>query len=75
VAIAEEATAPALPAHPHWALTLLLGILLAIFASPAVAFAADFLDPSLRTPDQLSDDLLIPVLAALPKERRNTYVS
>jgi uncharacterized protein involved in exopolysaccharide biosynthesis len=75
VAIAEEATAPALPAHPHWALTLLLGILLAIFASPAVAFAADFLDPSLRTPDQLSDDLLIPVLAALPKERRSTYVS
>jgi uncharacterized protein involved in exopolysaccharide biosynthesis len=75
VAIAEEATAPALPAHPHWALTLLLGILLAIFASPAVAFAVDFLDPSLRTPDQLSDDLLIPVLAALPKERRNTYVS
>jgi uncharacterized protein involved in exopolysaccharide biosynthesis len=75
VAIAEEATAPTLPAHPHWALTLLLGILLACFASPAVAFAADFLDPSLRTPDQLSDDLLIPVLAALPKGRRNTYVS
>jgi len=67
VAIAEAATAPALPAHPHWALTLLSGILLACFASPGLAFAVDFLDPSLRTPNELQDALGIPVLAAFPK--------
>jgi uncharacterized protein involved in exopolysaccharide biosynthesis len=75
VAIAEAATVPALPAHPHWALTLLLGILLAALISLGTAFAVDFFDPSLRTPDELRDVLQIPVLAALPKERGQRYVS
>ena len=75
VAIAEAATVPALPAHPHWALTLLLGILLACLVSPGVAFAVDYFDPSLRTPDELRDVLQIPVLAALPKEKGTRYVS
>jgi uncharacterized protein involved in exopolysaccharide biosynthesis len=67
VAIAEAATVPALPAHPHWALTLLLATLLACLVSPGLAFAADYFDPSLRTPDELRETLRIPVLAALPK--------
>ncbi len=76
VAIAEAPTVPALPAHPHWALTLLLGILLACFVSPAIALAVDYFDPSLRTPDEIRDDLQIPVLTALPKEKgRTSYVS
>src|SRR3984893_16053486 len=52
VAIAEAATVPALPAHPHWALTLLLGMLLACFVSPGVAFVVDYFDPSLRAADE-----------------------
>jgi len=75
VAIAEAATVPALPAHPHLALTLLLGMLLACLVSPGVAFAVDYFDPSLRTPDELRDVLQIPVLAALPKEKGKRYVS
>jgi uncharacterized protein involved in exopolysaccharide biosynthesis len=75
VAIAEAATVPALPAHPHWALTLLLGTLLACLVSPGVAFVVDYFDPSLRTPDELRDVLQVPVLAALPKEKENNYVS
>ncbi len=75
VAIAEAATVPALPAHPHWALTLLLGILLACLVSPGVAYAVDYFDPSLRTPDELRDVLQIPVLAALSKEKGKRYVS
>jgi uncharacterized protein involved in exopolysaccharide biosynthesis len=75
VAIAEAATVPALPAHPHMALTLLLGTLLACFVSLGVAFAVDYFDPSLRTPDELRDVLQIPVLAALPKEKGRRYAS
>jgi uncharacterized protein involved in exopolysaccharide biosynthesis len=75
VAIAEAATVPALPAHPHRALTLLLGVLLACLVSPGVAFAADYFDPSLRTPDAVRDVLQIPVLAALPVEKGKRYVS
>jgi capsular polysaccharide biosynthesis protein len=66
---------PALPARPHWALTLLFGTLLACLVSPGVAFAVDHFDPSLRTPDELRDVLQIPVLAALPKEKGNRNVS
>lgn len=75
VAIAEAATVPALPAHPHWAMTLLLGILLACLVSQGVAFAVDYFDPSVRSPDELRDVLQIPVLAALPKEKGKRYVS
>jgi uncharacterized protein involved in exopolysaccharide biosynthesis len=75
VAIAEAATVPALPAHPHWALTLLLGMLLACFVSPGVAFVVDYFDPLLRTPDEIRDHLQIPVLAALPKEKGRIHVS
>ena len=75
VAIAEAATVPALPTRPHWALTLLAGLLLACLVSPGVAFVADYFDPSLRTPDEVRDVLQIPVLAALPKERGNRHVS
>ena len=75
VAIAEEATVPAIPAHPHWMLTLLLGTLLAGLVSPGVAFAVDYFDPSLRTPDELRDVLQIPVLAAFPIEKGRRYVS
>ena len=75
VAIAEAATVPALPSRPHWALTLLLGTLLACLISPGVAFVVDYFDPSLRTPDELRDVLQIPVLAALPKEEGQRYVS
>jgi uncharacterized protein involved in exopolysaccharide biosynthesis len=75
VAIAEAPTVPALPAHFHWALTLLLGFVLACLVSPVVAFTVDYFDPSLRTPDELRDVLQIPVLAALPKETGRRYVS
>jgi uncharacterized protein involved in exopolysaccharide biosynthesis len=75
VAIAEAATVPALPQHPHWILTLLLGILLACLVSPGVALVVDRFDPSLRTPDDLRNILEVPVLAALPKESQSTHVS
>jgi uncharacterized protein involved in exopolysaccharide biosynthesis len=75
VAIAEAATVPALPARPHLALTLLFGTLLACLVSPGVAFVADYLDPSLRTPDELRNVLQIPVLATLPREKGIRHVS
>jgi uncharacterized protein involved in exopolysaccharide biosynthesis len=75
VAIAEAATVPALPVHPHWALTLLLGTMLAGFIAPGTAFVVDYFDASLRTPDELRDVLQIPVLAVLPIEEGKRYVS
>jgi uncharacterized protein involved in exopolysaccharide biosynthesis len=75
VAVAEAATVPALPAHSHWALTLLLGMILAGLTSTGLAFAVDYLDPSVRTPDELRAMLGCQVLAVLPKEEMRAYVS
>ena len=67
VAIAEAATVPALPTHSPWLLTLFFGTLFSAIVSPGLAFAVDYFDPSLRTPDEIRNIVGIPVLAALPK--------
>jgi capsular polysaccharide biosynthesis protein len=45
---------------------LLLGVFLAVGLSVASAFAADHLDPSFRTPEEVNGILQLPVLAAIP---------
>jgi uncharacterized protein involved in exopolysaccharide biosynthesis len=67
VAIAEAATVPALPSSPKWSLTLILGFLLALMTTVGLAFTADYLDPSFRTPDEVERYLDVPVLASIPK--------
>lgn len=69
VTMAESPTVPVLPTRSPW-VTLFLGGLLASFFSVALAYAADYLDPSFRTPQDLLDTLNIPVLAAVPREAR-----
>ena len=50
-------------------------ILLALLLSPGLAFAVDYFDQSLRTPDEVREVLQIPVLAALPEGNGNRHVS
>jgi polysaccharide biosynthesis protein PslE len=69
VAIAEPASVPVLPARSLLS-SWLLSVLLAGCGSVMIAFAADFLDPSFRTPEEVSDMLNLPVLASIPKLRR-----
>lgn len=70
VVIAEAATVPALPANSAW-LVVLVGGLLASFVSAGLAFAAEYLDPSFHTPDEVKESLNVPVFAAIPKEDRH----
>jgi uncharacterized protein involved in exopolysaccharide biosynthesis len=67
VTIAEQPTAPALPAHSRAALAL-LGFLFAGAMSTGIAFTADYLDPAFRTPDEVIAYLGSPVLASLPRQ-------
>jgi uncharacterized protein involved in exopolysaccharide biosynthesis len=67
VAIAEAATVPALPSSPSWLLTLLEGSLLATLVGLGSAFAADYLDPTIRTPDELEQVVHVAVLSAMPE--------
>lgn len=66
VAVAEAPTAPALPATSPWMFALLGGILSAV-VSLVLAFAAEYFDTSLRTPDQVTELLEAPVFASIPK--------
>ena len=66
VAIAEAATVPALPSSPSWLLTLLEGSLLATLVGLGSAFAAEYLDPTIRTPEELEQVVNVPVLSAMP---------
>jgi len=65
VTLAQEPRVPALPAWPIWAATC-LSFAAAFVFSTGTAFAADYLDPSFRTPDEVARVLGAPVLVALP---------
>lgn len=66
VAIAEQPVAPALPVWPA-SLILAWGIATAAAAGTGAAFAADYLDPAFRDPDDVMACLNAPVLASLPR--------
>lgn len=67
VAIAEQPVVPALPVWPAGAVVL-VGFVAALTSGTGAAFAADYLDPALRTPEEVLACLEIPVLASLPEE-------
>lgn len=66
VSIAEAATIPALPVL-HLAWVLIGGFFAAGVVSIGSAYAVDRLDPSFRTPDELSRYLEVKVLASIPE--------
>jgi uncharacterized protein involved in exopolysaccharide biosynthesis len=66
VAIAEQPIVPALPVWPA-GVVLFGGLVAALTSGTGAAFAADYLDPALRTPEDALGCLEIPVLASLPK--------
>jgi uncharacterized protein involved in exopolysaccharide biosynthesis len=67
VAIVESPVAPVLPKHSPWTY-LALGLVAAVTTSTGLAFAADYLDPAFRTPEEVVEYLNLPVLASLPRE-------
>ena len=66
MAVAEAPVVPALPVYSPWLLMLAAGVL-ALMISIAVAFIADYLDPSFRTPRELAQELDLPLLATFAK--------
>ena len=72
VAVAEQPVAPSLPSNSPFPMVL-TGIFLAVLVSVAAVAGRQYLDPSFRTPAEVSTELNIPVLAAVPvgKNGRN----
>ena len=66
VALAEPPVVPALPKRSRLSVALLTLLLAGTF-SLSTAFVLDFMDPTFRTPDEMTSYLGVEVLAALPK--------
>jgi len=66
VAIAEQPVVPALPVWPPGTV-IIVGFVAALASGTGAAFAADHLDPALRTPEEVVACLEIPVLASIPE--------
>jgi uncharacterized protein involved in exopolysaccharide biosynthesis len=64
VAIAEQPVVPSLPSNSP-AMVVLLGTVLAIVVTLGAVFIQEFMDPSFRTPAEVSAELNIPVLASV----------
>jgi capsular polysaccharide biosynthesis protein len=64
VAVVEPVAVPVVPSRSR-ALVLLLGLLAAIVVSLGVAGVAEYLDPSLRTSEDIKEFLDLPVLASV----------
>jgi uncharacterized protein involved in exopolysaccharide biosynthesis len=69
VAIAEQPVVPELPKLSELTFGL-IGLVLAGTVSVSLAFAADYLSPAFRTPDEVVDFLRAPVLASLPQRKK-----
>ena len=65
ITIAEPPISPALPVWSS-ASILIVGFVTAAACGTGAAFAVDYLDPALRTPDEVLACLQAPVLASLP---------
>jgi uncharacterized protein involved in exopolysaccharide biosynthesis len=70
VAIAEQPVVPSLPSNSP-VLVILLGTLLASTVTLGAVFVQEYLDPSFRTPAEVSSELNIPVLASVPQRFDN----
>jgi uncharacterized protein involved in exopolysaccharide biosynthesis len=65
VVLAEEARPPVMPVYSRLSLVG-IGLLMAMFLSSGLVFAAEWLNPFYRTPHEVAALLELPVLAALP---------
>jgi uncharacterized protein involved in exopolysaccharide biosynthesis len=66
VAIAIPPSIPVLPAH-GFPFLIVVALGLAAFLSISLAYAADYLDSSFYTPEQVVDTLDIPIVISMPK--------
>jgi uncharacterized protein involved in exopolysaccharide biosynthesis len=66
VAVAEQPAAPSLPSNSPWPM-LFGGVFFAVVVAVGGVSAQQYLDPSFRTPEEVSAELHIPLLAAVPR--------
>jgi uncharacterized protein involved in exopolysaccharide biosynthesis len=71
--VAEQPVVPSYPAQSPWMLGL-FGTMLACAVTAGMVFTLEYLDPSFRTPNEVTAVLNVPLLAAIPDQGGNVFV-
>jgi capsular exopolysaccharide synthesis family protein len=72
VSVLQAATVPTAPIGPQKILRLALGLLLAIVGGVGFAFLCEYMDHSIKTPEDVQERLQLPTLASIPRASLNT---
>lgn len=72
ISVVQQATLPIKPVGPRKLLNLALGLFLGIFGAIGLAFFSEYIDHSIKTPEEAKDRLQLPTLASIPLVRANT---
>jgi capsular exopolysaccharide synthesis family protein len=67
IRIVDSAEVPKSPSKPHVVLSLALGVVLGLGAGVGLAFFQEYLDKTLKTPDEVERLLRLPSLGVLPR--------
>jgi len=66
VHVIDPAVAPSAPIKPRKLLNFAISLLLALFAGVGMAFLLEYLDDTIKTPQELEAELGLPVLGTIP---------
>lgn len=71
ISVVQSATLPIKPIRPRKSLNLALGLFLGIFGAIGLAFFSEYIDHSIKTPEEAKDRLQLPTFASIPLVRAN----
>ena len=69
ISVVQAATLPIKPVRPRKLLNLALGLFLGIFGAIGLAFFSEYLDHSIKTPEEAEERLQLSTLASIPRVR------
>ncbi len=75
ISVVQPATFPIKPIRPRKSLNLALGLILGILGSIGLAFFCQYMDHSIKTPENVKENLQLPTLASIPYIRLGRKVS
>ena len=71
ISVVQPATFPTLPVSQRKSLKLALGLLVGILGGIGLTFFFEYIDHTIRTPEEVEEKLLLPTLASIPCVRVN----
>jgi len=70
VVVISEASLPASPIKPNKKLNIAIAFVLGLMAFTLLAFVLEYLDNTLKTPEDVTKEIELPVLGVIPKETK-----